>query len=61
MNRPTIVNPTSMFSPDLAEKKAAELRAGDPDWTYVVNHAPNGDGLSTISVYDEDGEFVAKV
>jgi hypothetical protein len=49
------------FSPDDAEAKAAELNASDPDWTYRAIHDPKGTGYSLIGVYDEEGEFIAKV
>ena len=61
MYRATIEVPATLFSPELAEANAEVLRKGDPDWKYVVNHAPAGKGLSSISIFDEDGEFVGKV
>lgn len=55
------INTTSkLFTPADAEAKAAELKAGDPDWDYRVVHDPKGTGWSFIEVYDEDGEFVHK-
>lgn len=54
--------PATFFEPAAAVKKAAELAAGDPDWTYT---ATNPDGklgpFSKISVHDEDGEFIAYI
>ena len=49
-----------LFNPEEAEIKAAELRDGDPDWSYRVVHDPKGTGYSFIEVYDENGEFVHK-
>ena len=49
------------FAPKVAEAKAAELKASDPGWDYRVIHDPTGKGSSFIEVYDEDGEFVARV
>lgn len=57
-----LIDTTSkLFSPDKAEAAAAELRAGDPDWKYVVRHDPKGTGYSFIEIFDEDGAFVGKV
>ena len=50
-----------LFPKDEAIKVAAELKAGDPDWNYTPVHDPKGTGYSFIEVYDEDGEFVARV
>lgn len=50
-----------LFTPEAAEKAAADLRAGDPDWKYVVKHDPKGTGYSFIEIYDEDGNYVGKV
>ncbi len=50
----------TLFAPAAAEAKADELRASDPDWTYVVNHDPTGKGYSFITIFDEDGRFVSK-
>ena len=44
-----------------AEKAAKELKASDPEWDYRVVHDPKGTGYSFIEVFDEDGEFVARV
>ena len=52
---------SKLFSPQEAIKVAAEMAAGDPDWTYTVKHDPKGTGYSFIEIYDEDGEFVGKV
>lgn len=51
----------SLFQPEAAEREAALLGDGDPDWTYRVKHDPTGRGYSLIEVYDEEGEFVAYV
>lgn len=50
----------ALFAPAVAEAKAAELNATD-DWDYRVVHAPEGKGYSFIEIYDEDGEFVARL
>lgn len=51
-----------LYSPEDAEKVAAELNAGDEDgWTYKVCHDPAGTGKSFIEAYDEDGEFVHRM
>lgn len=52
---------TKLFAPAKAEEVAASLKAGDPDWDYVVVHDPKGTGYSYISIFDEDGEFVGNV
>ena len=52
--------PAKLMTPEKAERLAAELRAGDEDWSYVVKHCPKGTGFSFIEIYDEDGEFVSK-
>ncbi len=51
----------TLYPPLEAEKVAAEMQKGDPDWTYKVKHDPAGHGYSLIEVYGEDGEFVANV
>lgn len=51
----------SLFPPADAEALAARLRADDPEWLYVVRHAPAGRGLSFIEVYDDEGVFVGKL
>lgn len=48
-----------LFSPEEAERLAAELGAGDPDWIYEADHDPKGTGRSRIKITDEDGAFVA--
>lgn len=50
-----------LFHPAEAERVAAEMQKGDPDWTYKVVHDPTGRGHSYIAIYDEAGEFVGKV
>lgn len=62
MNRgmKTLDKTPTLFDPAKAEAVAKELGASDPDWDYVVRHAPNGAGLSSIDIYDEDGELVGK-
>lgn len=49
-----------LMAPEKAERFAAELRAGDEDWSYVVKHCPKGTGFSFIEIYDEDGDFISK-
>jgi len=51
----------ALYTPEQAEKTAAELQAGDPDWKYVVVHCPAGTGFSYIEIYDEDGGYVSRV
>jgi len=48
---------SKLYQPKKAEELAAELQAGDPDWTYKVEHYDSG--WSAILIFDEDGEFVA--
>ncbi len=56
------INPgVHAYSPALAESIAADMRSGDPEWSYTVKHDPTGAGLSIILIHDEDGEFVAQV
>jgi DUF438 domain-containing protein len=50
-----------LYAPAKAEALAADLQAGDADWTYTVVHDPKGVGYSYIAIYDEDGNFVGKV
>jgi hypothetical protein len=50
----------TLFPPAQAETIAAAMQADD-GWTYRVKHDPNGTGYSFIEVYDEDGDFVARV
>jgi len=50
----------NLYTPEKAEAIAAEMNATD-DWTYKVIHDPAGTGYSFIEIYDEDGEFVAKM
>ena len=57
----TLDTTETLFAPAKAIKVAAELAAGDPDWTYTVVHCPRGTGYSFINIFDEDGEFVSKV
>ena len=49
-----------LYSPVMAELKAAELQANDPDWKYIVRHDPKGIGYSFIEIYDEDNRFISK-
>ena len=52
----------TLYTKEKAEAIAAMMNADtDDDWTYLPNHCPNGTGFSFIEVYDEDGEFVAKL
>lgn len=48
---------STLYKPDHAAKLAAELQAGDPDWTYKVEVYESG--WAAIKIYDEDGEHVA--
>lgn len=57
----TFLHPPKLFPRDKVEKIAAEMAAGDPDWTYTVKHDPKGGPYSLILIHDEDGEFVAHV
>jgi len=50
----------TLYTPEKAEAVAAELNATD-DWSYRPVHDPKGTGWSYIEIYDEDGEFVAKL
>ena len=61
MLSPTLLNtPHKLFAPERAEIIAKTLNADpDDDWTYVVQHCPQGTGLSFIEIFDEDGEFVS--
>ena len=53
----TIIAPPTLFTHEKALAVAAELAKSDPDWTYEVFPS---EGLSSISVFDEAGAFVAK-
>ena len=60
MLSPTLLNlPHKLFTPERAEIVAKTLNDSDDDWTYVVQHCPQGTGLSFIKIFDEDGEFVS--
>lgn len=48
----------TLYKPEEAESKAAELQASDEDWTYTADHDPKGIGYSRIVIHDEDGELV---
>ena len=50
-------NGTKLSTPEAAAKIAAELQAGDPDWTYTVETYDSG--WSRVAITDEDGTFVA--
>jgi hypothetical protein len=50
-----------LFAKADAIKIAAEMKAGDPDWDYRPVHCPKGTGFSFIEIFDEDGQFVARV
>jgi hypothetical protein len=50
-----------LYHPEEAEAIAQAMRKLDPEWSYVVVHDPKGTSYSYIDVYDEDGEFVAKL
>lgn len=50
-----------LFNPEDAEERAEKLRDGDPDWEFRVEHDQEGQGLSRIAVYDEEGEFVGHI
>ncbi len=51
----------SLFPPEDAERIAKEMQEKDEDWSYVVKHDPKKTGLSFIEIYDEDGNFVARI
>ena len=51
----------TLFEPAKAEALAAELQAGDPDWTYRAKHDPKGTGYSLIEIFDEAGELVGRI
>ncbi len=57
----TINTTSKLYAPEKAIGLAAEMAAGDPDWTYEADHDPKGTGYSRIIMRDEDGEFVAFV
>jgi len=50
--------PATLFDPDEAERKAAELADSDPDWNFEVRHDPSGKGKSYIVIRDENLEWV---
>ena len=50
-----------LFAPADAERVAAEMASGDPDWVYRADHDPKGAGFSRVEIRDEEGEFVAFV
>ena len=56
----TPLNPPERFyTADKARQMAAELQAGDPDWTYTVVTS-SATGWSWIVVKDDAGEIVAE-
>ena len=53
---------THLYAPDKADEIAAEMTRLDEDgWIYKAVHDPTGRGKSFVEVYDEEGEFVAKL
>jgi len=50
--------PRLMTAPE-ADRVSREMAKFDPDWKYVVEPPPNGEGYCRVKVLDEDGEFVA--
>ncbi len=48
----------TLYEPEKAEAIAAEVGAGDPDWTYTADHDPKGTGYSRVKVEDEEGELI---
>lgn len=48
------------YTPEEAERIAAEMNEDGDGWTYTPMHDPKGTGWSFINIHDEDGEFVAK-
>ena len=50
-------NGSTLVSPETAKRQAAELQAGDPDWTYTVETYDSG--FARVAITDEDGNFVA--
>jgi uncharacterized protein HemX len=51
----------STFDPAKVDAVAAQMQAGDDEWSYVVKNDPKGIGRSIIQIFDEDGEFVGLV
>jgi len=41
--------------------KTASIMNDSDDWSYIPVHCPNGTGYSFIEIYDEGGEFVARM
>lgn len=56
-----INHPHRLFTKDDSIKVAADMQAGDEDWTYTPVHDPKGTGYSFIEIHDEDGFFVGRV
>jgi len=49
------------FTRDKADVLVVKLMADAEDhWSYTANHTPY-EGYSTVSTYDETGEFVGKL
>ena len=53
----TLDTTPKLFAPDKAEAVAAEMTAGDEDWTYKARHG-NGP-YSLVDCFDEVGMLVA--
>jgi hypothetical protein len=51
----TLNTTPTLLDPKRAEALASHLQAGDPDWTYRVEHGPK---YSRIEILDEDGEHI---
>lgn len=51
---------TRFATPAEAEAKAAELRRGDPGWSYRVVKDPSGIGDCFIEIRDEDDDLMAR-
>lgn len=55
----TITHSATGYSPTRAIPLAAEMQAGDPDWTYTATNPDGSLGpFSKIRIEDEDGVFV---
>ena len=54
----TIDTTPHLVHPSKVDAFVRALQAGDPAWSYIVDHDPKGTGLCRINVYDENGDFV---
>ena len=51
-----VVPPVNTYPTEYVQRAVEAIRNYGPNWDYRI--APEGDGLSSINVYDESGSLV---